>query len=66
MEEVKCYIPKTLDEALEIRSQHDVIVLAGGSDLMVSHKRTLGLTPVFEKPVNMFTGGTRKPGGQGS
>ena len=51
MEEVKCYIPKTLDEALEIRSQHDVIVLAGGSDLMVSHKRTLGLTPVFEKPV---------------
>ena len=51
MEEVKCYIPKTLDEALEIKSQHDVIVLAGGSDLMVSHKRTLGLTPVFEKPV---------------
>ena len=51
MEEVKCYIPKTLEEALDIRSQHDVIVLAGGSDLMVSHKRTLGLTPVFEKPV---------------
>jgi CO/xanthine dehydrogenase FAD-binding subunit len=51
MEEVKCYIPRTLEEALEIRSQHDVIVLAGGSDLMVSHKRTLGLTPVFEKPV---------------
>lgn len=51
MEEVKCYIPKTLDEALDIRSKHDVIVLAGGSDLMVSHKRTLGLTPVFEKPV---------------
>ena len=51
MEEVKCYIPKTLEEALEIRSKHDVIVLAGGSDLMVSHKRTLGLTPVFEKPV---------------
>lgn len=51
MEEVKCYIPRTLEEALDIRSQHDVIVLAGGSDLMVSHKRTLGLTPVFEKPV---------------
>lgn len=51
MEEVKCYIPKTLQEALEIRSLHDVIPLAGGSDLMVSHKRTIGLTPVFEKPV---------------
>ena len=51
MEEVKCYIPRTLDEALDIKSKHDVIVLAGGSDLMVSHKRTLGLTPVFEKPV---------------
>ncbi len=51
MEEVKCYMPKTLKEALEIRSKVDVIPLAGGSDLMVSHKRTIGLTPVFEKPV---------------
>ena len=51
MEEVKCYMPGTLEEALEIKAQHDVIPLAGGSDLMVSHKRTLGLTPVFEKPV---------------
>ena len=51
MEEVKCYMPKTLQEALEIKAQHDVIPLAGGSDLMVSHKRTMGLTPEFEKPV---------------
>lgn len=51
MEEVKCYMPSTLEEALEIKAQHDVIPLAGGSDLMVSHKRTIGLTPVFEKPV---------------
>ncbi|MBR2281846.1 MAG: FAD binding domain-containing protein [Spirochaetales bacterium] len=51
MEEVRCYIPKTLKEALEIKSKVDVIPLAGGSDLMVSHKRTIGLTPVFEKPV---------------
>ena len=51
MEEVRCYIPKTLKEALEIKAKNDVIVLAGGSDLMVSHKRTLGLAPVFEKPV---------------
>ena len=51
MEEVKCYMPKTLAEALEIKSKVDVIPLAGGSDLMVSHKRTIGLVPVFEKPV---------------
>ena len=51
MEEMKCYIPKTLKEALEIKAKVDVLPLAGGSDLMVSHKRTMGLTPEFEKPV---------------
>ncbi|MBO4410058.1 MAG: FAD binding domain-containing protein [Spirochaetales bacterium] len=51
MEEVKCYIPKTLKEALEIKAAHDVIPLAGGSDLMVAHKKTIGLVPEFEKPV---------------
>lgn len=51
MEEVKCYMPKTLAEALDIISKTDCLPLAGGSDLMVSHKRTIGLTPVFEKPV---------------
>ena len=52
MEEMKkCYMPKTLEEALTIKAEHDVIPLAGGSDLMVSHKRTMGLTPEFEKPV---------------
>lgn len=51
MEEMMCYIPGSLDEALEIKSKHDVVVLAGGSDLMVSNKRTLGLTPRFDKPV---------------
>lgn len=51
MEEVKCYIPKTLKEALEIKSKTDCIPMAGGSDLMVSHRRTIGLTPVFDKPV---------------
>ena len=51
MEEVKCYIPKTLKEALEIKAKVDVIPLAGGSDLMVAYKRTIGLTPEFEKPV---------------
>lgn len=51
MEEVKCYLPKTLKEALEIKAKVDVLPLAGGSDLMVAHKRTMGLTPEFEKPV---------------
>lgn len=51
MEELKCYIPKTLKEALEIKSKVDCIPMAGGSDLMVSGKRTIGLTPVFAKPV---------------
>ncbi len=51
MEEMMCYIPETLKEALEIKSKRDVIILAGGSDLMVSNKRTLGLTPKFDKPV---------------
>ncbi len=51
MEEIKCYIPKTLKEALEIKSKVDCIPMAGGSDLMVSNKRTIGLTPVFAKPV---------------
>ncbi len=51
MEEIRCYIPKTLEEALEIKSMVDCIPMAGGSDLMVSHKRTSGLTPVFDKPV---------------
>lgn len=51
MEEVKCYIPKSLKEALEIKSTVDCIPMAGGSDLMVMHKRTIGLTPVFDKPV---------------
>ena len=51
MEEVKCYMPETLEQALEIKSKVNAIVLAGGSDLMVSNKRTIGLTPVFDRPV---------------
>lgn len=54
MEETKCYMPRTLSQALEIKSKVDVIPLAGGSDLMVSHKRTVGLTPEFEKPVMLI------------
>lgn len=48
---VNCYLPKTLDEALEIRKNHDTIIMAGGSDLMVSAFRGTGITPHFDKDV---------------
>ena len=36
MEEVKCYMPQTLAEALQIRTETGAQPLAGGSDLMVA------------------------------
>ena len=51
MEKIDCYIPETLQEALEILHREDVIILAGGSDLMVSHKNEPSLIPEFEKSV---------------
>lgn len=36
MEEVKCYMPQTLAEALQIRKETGAQPLAGGSDLMVA------------------------------
>ena len=37
---VKGYVPQTLKEALEIRQGEQVTPYAGGTDLMVAHKRT--------------------------
>ena len=51
MESVKCYIPETLQEALEIRKQTHATVLAGGSDLMVSNSRGAGIVPAFKNDV---------------
>ena len=34
MEEVKCYMPQTLAEALQIRKETGAQPLAGGSDLV--------------------------------
>lgn len=51
MEEMKCFLPKTLDEALDIMSKNECIPLAGGSDLMVAHKRYVGVNPSFDKNV---------------
>lgn len=48
---VNSYLPKTLKEALEIRKDHDTIILAGGSDLMVGAFRATGVTPQFDKDV---------------
>ena len=55
MEQVKCYIPQTLSEALEIRKATGAIPLAGGSDLMVANSMGAGITPAFEKAVLVIT-----------
>jgi len=52
---VKAYRPETLKEALEILSQNDCSVIAGGTDLMVQRARGGGVLPAFEKPL-LFIG----------
>ncbi len=56
MEEMKYYMPDTLEEALEIMNEKDVIPLAGGSDLMVSGFAGTGITAVFDRPVLFLSG----------
>lgn len=51
MEEMKCYMPETLEEALEIMDKVDAMPLAGGSDLMVSGANGTGVDPTFKRPV---------------
>ncbi len=51
MEEVKCYIPESLDEALKIRKETGATVLAGGTDLMVQHYSGTDVSPEFSKPI---------------
>lgn len=55
MEEVKCYIPKTLEEALKIRKETGAMPLAGGTDLMVQHYSGTGLSPTFSKPIMIIS-----------
>lgn len=52
---VDTYFPTTWDEALEIRSRTNILVYAGGTDLMVKNKREAPLLPSFNQPV-MFIG----------
>ncbi len=56
MEQVKCFMPQTLKEALEIRKNYHAVILAGGSDLMVSKSMGAGITPAFDSPVMILTG----------
>ncbi|MGD1832901.1 MAG: FAD binding domain-containing protein [Sphaerochaetaceae bacterium] len=46
-----CYIPKDLKEALRIRKETQARPLAGGTDLMVVHRRGTGVVPSFPWPV---------------
>lgn len=55
MEEMRCFMPDTLEEALEIMDREDVIPLAGGSDLMVSGFNGTGVDPTFSKPVMIIS-----------
>lgn len=48
---VKSYIPKTYDEALELLDQNQMILMAGGTDLMVKKRNWAGLAPMFDKDV---------------
>ena len=56
MEEVKCYMPQTLAEALQIRKETGAQPLAGGSDLMVANSRGTGIVPGFRKPILIISG----------
>lgn len=56
MEQVKCFMPQTLEEALEIRKNYHALIMAGGSDLMVSKSLGAGITPAFDGPVLLLSG----------
>lgn len=47
--EIITYIPENLQEAMEIIDKDEVIILAGGTDLMVRRKSPSGLIPRFDK-----------------
>ena len=48
---VDIYRPQTLAEALEIRAEHAALPFAGGTDLMVRHRRNAGVLPALSLPV---------------
>jgi len=48
---VKSFIPKTFREALEILSENNLTIMAGGTDLMVKNRKWSGLAPGFKGDV---------------
>ena len=48
---VNKYIPTSKQEALDILSEHDCYIFAGGSDLMVVKKNIAGALPKFDKDI---------------
>lgn len=48
---MKLYRPVNLIDALKVRSENDVIVLAGGTDLMVKHRNPALTLPEIKKEV---------------
>lgn len=45
------YLPKTINAALQILNSENVIVYAGGTDLMVRYKNEASLLPMFDKNI---------------
>ncbi len=56
MEQVKCFMPESLEEALRIRKETGAIPMGGGSDLMVANSRGAGITPAFRTAVMLLAG----------
>lgn len=45
------YLPKTINAALQILNSENVIVYAGGTDIMVRYKNETSLLPMFDKNI---------------
>ena len=50
-----CYIPTDLAHALRIRKETGAKPIAGGTDLMVVHRKGTGIIPTFPWPVMIIT-----------
>ncbi|MEI0530067.1 FAD binding domain-containing protein [Brachyspira pilosicoli] len=48
---VETLIAKNINDALELKSKHNAIIFAGGTDLMVEYLRGSNLIAKFERPV---------------
>ena len=50
------YVPETLEEALLLRKAEKAVPLAGGTDIMVQHRRAQGTAPDPGFPVMVISG----------